>query len=101
MEEVNGQAAVLVDLEIRLFTKTLRDLRQDIAYDSRFESLWAFLEANYSDPQVTLQRASRACGMSKNSLNSKLKPLIGLTFHELLTNYRIYRSIALMLTKEH
>jgi AraC-like DNA-binding protein len=101
MEQQNEQTSVLLELEIRLFTKSLQQLKQNLAYDSRLESLWAFLEANYSDSGLTLQAASRACGMSKGSLNGKLKPLLGLTFHELLTNYRIYRSIALILAKEH
>ena len=81
------------ELENLLFGSTLDLLKAQLDYDKRLGALWSAIESNYCEIEFDLTKASKACGMSRNNLNSMLKRATGKhTFYELLTAYRIYRS---------
>ena len=91
MDDNSGNASERI--ELLLFGLTLAELREQLTYDSRLERLWRLLETRYADPAFGLKLISRECGMSRNRLNVVLKAVTGLTFHRLLTAYRVYCSI--------
>jgi AraC-like DNA-binding protein len=81
-------------IELALFGSKIVDLRAKLCYDKRLERLWNAFESSYSDHEFDLGKSCQECGMSKTNLNSLLKRLSGgHTCYELLTAYRIYRSV--------
>jgi AraC-like DNA-binding protein len=95
----SGEA--ISDVEMELFGSSICRLRDNLAYDPRLLTLWEAIEERFADPEFNLTEASRRCGMSKNNLNSVLKRLTGHTCCELLTAYRIYRSVVMALAANH
>jgi AraC-like DNA-binding protein len=89
------------DLEIRLFRQPLSELALKLSYYRRLERLWLWILNNYDDPEPTLEIAARASGVSKNHLNVLLSRTVGLTFHELLTRYRLLKAIEMMGAKDY
>jgi len=87
----------LIDLEFALFHTPLESLRDKLSYDSRLSKLFAVFETRCSEPNLNLHAISRACGMSRNNLNTVLKRMTGLTCCRLLRAFRIHRSVLLSL----
>lgn len=89
---------VINQLEHALFGRDLDSLQKILAYDDRLSKLWRLIEVQYSSLDFNLQAASRQCGMSRNNLNRLLRRVTeGFTYTELLTAYRVYRSVRLAL----
>jgi AraC-like DNA-binding protein len=79
----------LPDLEARLFSERLADLGARLTADSRLARVWSLIRTEYADPDLTLAKAARAAGASKNHLNVLLRGSTGFTFHQLLLRYRL------------
>jgi AraC-like DNA-binding protein len=87
-------------LEGVLFGSSIEELREALSYDARLRTLWSAIEIGYCSSEFDLTKASRECGMSKSTLNETMKRLTGgHTCYELLTAYRVYRSILLALSE--
>lgn len=79
-----------------MFLQRLCDLVSKLCVDPRLERTWKLIESRYSDPGVSLSEAGRQSGAAKNHLNVLLRRTTTLTFHQLLTRYRLYAAILMM-----
>jgi AraC-like DNA-binding protein len=98
MEELDQ---LVHDLEGRLFLGPLSDLIARLRTDPRLARAWLLVKTEYADPSLTLEKAARAAGASKNHLNVLMRNSTSLTFHQLLLRYRVFVAAALMKTTEH
>lgn len=83
-------------LQERLFGFPLEEIRRRLSYSRRLCKLWRMIEVEFADAGLSLQRAEECCGMSRSQLNRRLNEEIALSFHELLTRYRLLRAAELM-----
>jgi AraC-like DNA-binding protein len=81
---------VVDGLERQLFLRPLSDLVSKMAGDHRLARTWLLVKNDYADPGLSLDRAARAAGASKNHLNVLMRNSVGLTFHQLLLRYRVF-----------
>jgi two-component system response regulator YesN len=65
------------------------------------ERLWAFVEEYYSDPDIRLTDAAKHSGVSSDHLNLLLQRFAGTTFHDLLSRYRVEKSLELLHEKNY
>jgi AraC-like DNA-binding protein len=76
--------------------ETLDRVRQKIGYSRRLEHLWLFIEESYSNPDIRLTDAAHHSGVSQDHLNILLRRFANITFHDLLSGYRIQKCIELL-----
>jgi AraC-like DNA-binding protein len=79
----------------------LTEVRWRSIYSRRLERLWAFIEENYSDPDIRLKDAAKHSGTSPDHLNHLLRRFAGMTFHHLLSRYRIEKCLELLHEKNY
>jgi AraC-like DNA-binding protein len=79
----------------------LTDVRASSIYSRRLERLWAFIEECYADPDIRLTHAARHSGASPDHLNHLLHRFASTTFHDLLSRYRIEKSLELLHEKNY
>ena len=79
----------------------LEKVRQRIGYSRRLERLWAFIEEQYSDPEIHLTDAAKSSGVSPDHLNMLLHRFANTTFHELLSRYRVEKCLGLLYEKNY
>jgi AraC-like DNA-binding protein len=94
------RSSQLEELECRLFGIRLTELIDSINYDPATQRGWHAILLHFQDGTYTLTRACRESGLSKNSLNQRMKRRTRMTFKRLLTAYRIYVSVRLMLSQD-
>lgn len=100
MEGNDFVSTVPPELEHALFGMALSELQTRLEYDPRLLRAWNLIQEQYANPVLDLPTAAGAAILGKNTLNGYLKPCIGRTFGDLLTRYRLYRSILIVLTRE-
>ena len=81
--------------------ETLDRVRQKIAYSRRLEHLWVFIEESYSDPDIRLTDAAQRSGVSQDHLNILLRRFANITFHDLLSRYRIEKCLELLYERNY
>ena len=74
----------------------LPELRERSMYSRRLERLWTFIEEQYADPDIHLTDAAKFSGASPDHLNRLLHRFAGLTFHHLLSRYRVEKCLELL-----
>ena len=72
--------------------RPLDEIRTALAYYRRLSRLMPFLEENFRDPALRVERAARHCGISSTHLNFLLKGTTGFTSHKLLSRFRIEKA---------
>jgi len=86
----------------RLFRmSSLEKVREEIVYSRRLERLWLFLECCYPDPSIRLADAAKHSGVSPDHLNFLLNRFGDITFHDLLTRYRVEKCLELLHEKNY
>jgi len=80
---------------------TLQRVRQRIFYSRRLEQLWLFIEESYSDPDIRLSDAAQCSGVSQDHLNTLLRRFANITFHDLLSRYRIEKCLELLCERNY
>ena len=70
-------------------------------YSRRLERLWTFIEERYADPDIHLRDAAKFSGASPDHLNRLLQRFAGMTFHHLLSRYRIEKCLELLHEKNY
>ena len=89
MYQTESQRYLLPASSLLATLETLERIRQRIAYSRRLEHLWGFIEESYSDPDIRLTDAAQRSGVSQDHLNILLRRFANMTFHDLLSRYRI------------
>ena len=79
----------------------LAEVRSRIIYSRRLERLWAFIEECYADPDIRLTDAARHSGASPDHLNRLLRRFASMTFHHLLSRYRVEKCLELLREKNY
>ena len=80
---------------------TLDRVRRKIDYSRRLQHLWLFIEESYSDPDIRLQDAAQRSGVSHDHLNILLRRFANITFHDLLSRYRIEKCLELLYERNY
>src|SRR5262245_43240814 len=75
---------------------SLANIHEKMTYSRRLGRLWAFIEEQYSDPDIHLEDAAKYCGTSRDHLNILLRRFAEITFHDLLLRYRIEKCLMLL-----
>lgn len=91
----------LQEIERKLFLQPLSDLIAKLSYIRRLERVWKLIEQDYTDSDLSLQKAARASGISKNHLNFLFRQTTTFTFHQLVIRYRLLRAIIMMRTRNY
>ena len=98
----NGSHCFLLPPSSPLATlDTLDRVRQRIGYSRRLEHLWLFIEESYSDPDIRLTDAAQRSGVSQDHLNILLRRFANITFHDLLSRYRIEKCLQLLYERNY
>jgi two-component system response regulator YesN len=84
------------ELEKKLFQQRLPALITKLGYSRRLGRAWQLIERDYADPNLSLERAAKVSGLSKNHLNVLLREKAGFTFYQLLIRYRLSRALNAM-----
>ena len=84
------------DLESKLFGTTLAVLEQRLSYSRRLTRAFDVIKSQFEDGDLTLDQASRTCGIEGSYLNRLLREYSGFTFHELLVRYRLLKVATLL-----
>ena len=79
----------------------LENLREQLVYSRRLERLWKFIEEHYSDPDIHLADAAKRSGVSADHLNLLLNRFANITFHDLLSRYRVEKCLALFYERNY
>ena len=79
----------------------LTEVRAKSTYSRRLARLWSFIEESYADPDIHLADAAKHSGASPDYLNRLLRRFAGTTFHDLLSRYRIEKSLELLHEKNY
>lgn len=87
--------------EETLFGEPLANMVWRLGYMRRLERTWLLIEGDYDKSDLTLESAARAIGVSKNHLNVLLRGVTSLTFHQLLTRYRVLMAVSMIKSKNH
>ena len=88
------------ELQLDLFLQSLDELAARLSEDSRVERVWDVLKVNYADLDLNLDSAAMIAGLSKNYFNTLVRERTGLTFHQLLIRYRLWKAISIMKSGE-
>jgi two-component system response regulator YesN len=89
------------EVEEKLFLQPLSAMVAKLCYFRRLERAWRLIESDFARPDTTLQKAAIVSRANKNHLNVLLRKATGLTFHQLLTRYRVLKAISMMLDKNY
>jgi AraC-like DNA-binding protein len=89
------------EIEEKLFHQPLDNLIKRLSYMRRMERAWVLIEREYTNANLTLIKAARISGISKNHLNVCCRRATSFTFHQLLTRYRLSRAILAMKAKNY
>ena len=89
------------DLETSLFGAPLAELIQKVSFSRRLGCVWELIVQGYRDSELTLEEAAKHCGISRSHLNALLDERVGLSFHQLLTHYRLWMAIRMMKEKDY
>lgn len=95
-----NDSSTLCELERLLFGMTLDRLEARLAWHHGLARVWALIQAEYHDAALDLPRAAATAVLGKDVLNRWLRARVGDTFYDLLSRYRVYRSIVTLLEKE-
>src|SRR5437870_13487813 len=99
MREAN---AILVKLphpiEEAPFGEPIASLVRRLGYKRRLERAWLLISSDYGDQSLTLEYAAKEIGVSKNHLNVLLRDVTPLTFHQILTRYRVLMATSMIKT---
>lgn len=101
MREENALTHVLPPCSLLASMPPLAEVRGRSIYSRRLERLWTFVEEYYSEPDIRLSDAARHSGVSRDHLNLLLQRFAGMTFHDLLSRYRIEKCIELLHEKNY
>lgn len=96
MYQENSHGYLLPPASLLATLETLERVRQKIVYSRRLEHLWEFIEESYSDPDIRLTNAAQRSGVSQDHLNILLRRFANITFHDLLSRYRIEKCLQLL-----
>lgn len=88
-------------IEDTLFGEPLANIVWRLGYMRRLERTWLLIEGDYGESGLTLESAATAIGVSKNHLNVLLRGVTSLTFHQLLTRYRVLMAVSMLKSKNH
>ncbi|HJP95843.1 MAG TPA: AraC family transcriptional regulator [Candidatus Saccharimonadales bacterium] len=91
----------MAEIENMLFHQPLQDLVENLGYYRRLDRTWHFIEREYADPNLRLEKAAQASGISKNHLNVLLRRTTGFTFHQLLIRYRLLQALRRMRARNY
>lgn len=91
----------MAEIENKLFHQPLQDLVENLSYYRRLDRAWQFIEREYADPNLRLEKAARASGISKNHLNVLLRRTTGFTFYQLLLRYRLLQAMRRMRVRNY
>jgi AraC-like DNA-binding protein len=80
---------------------SLAEVRARSIYSRRLERLWTFVEEHYIDPDVRLTDAAKHSGVSPDHLNLLLHRFADTTFHDLISRYRVEKSLELFHEKNY
>lgn len=89
------------DVETALFEKPLSVLEEKICFSRRLACVWDLILQRYQDPTLTLEQAAKHCGISQSHLNALLDERVRLSFHQLLTRYRLLKAVQMMKEKDY
>lgn len=92
---------MMLPLDQALFGEPLKGLVSRLGYMRRLERTWQLIETDYDDSSLGLEIAAKRIGVSKNHLNVLLHGVTSLTFHQLLTRYRIMMAISMIKSRNH
>lgn len=101
MEEKRPHESLLSGCPPLAGIRSLTKVREQIIYSRRLERLWIFVEEFYSDPDIRLRDAAKHSGVSPDHLNLLLRRFADITFHDLLSRYRIEKCLGLMHEKNY
>ncbi len=101
MNEEKDRDYLLPDGSLLTRMPSMASLRNTIAYSRRLERLWTFVEEHYSDADLHLDDAARYCSVSRDHLNLLLRHFADTTFHDLLSRYRIEKSLEMLHEKNY
>lgn len=96
MHKKNGRAYLLPEYSLLANAPSLAEVRSRINYSRRLGRLWVFIEESYSDPDIHLADGANNSGVSPDHLNSLLRRFADMTFHDLLSRYRIEKCLELI-----
>ncbi len=88
-------------IERKLFGSPLSEFVESISYSRRAECVWKLITSDYADAELSLERAARVCGISKSHLNVLLQEKTDMSFHRLLTRYRLVRAAQMICEKDY
>jgi AraC-like DNA-binding protein len=101
MTQEGASSQLLLPCSLLSTEPSLAEVRSRIIYSRRLERLWAFIEECYSDPDIHLTAAARHSGASPAHLNRLLRRFASMTFHDLLSRYRIEKCLELLHEKNY
>ncbi|HKV40189.1 MAG TPA: helix-turn-helix domain-containing protein [Blastocatellia bacterium] len=93
LDQRSAANGVIATMQARLFPCPLSELIAVLEEDPRLERAWRVIELNYQEAGLRLDRAAKLAGISKTRLNVLLQRAIGMTFHQLLTRYRLFQAV--------
>lgn len=72
-----------------------------MGYSRRAECVWNLIIQDFADAELTLEKAAGRCGISRSHLNALLREKVGMTFHRLLTCYRLVRAAQMIRERDY
>ncbi|HKV41573.1 MAG TPA: helix-turn-helix domain-containing protein [Blastocatellia bacterium] len=89
--EDEGTNEAIAKVQAKLFHRAFSEFIHGLTQDPRLMRAWRLIEVEYPEPGLTLSRAARVAGVSKDHLNVLIRERCGLTFYQLLIRYRLLR----------
>ncbi len=100
MDVNDDSPSVIEEIELRLFGRPFAELDERLSQSRRLWRVWEVIGLGYEDASLNLKSMTRRSGMGRTQLTERLKGKIGLTPHELLTRFRLWRAVHLMVDRE-
>ncbi len=88
-------------IEAQLFGRPLAEVAEILSYSRRLACVWGLIQAEFGDETLTLDRAASHCGISRSHLNTRLDEELGLSFHQLLSRFRLLKAVQLSCQKDY
>ncbi len=88
-------------IERKLFGSPLSDFLATVHYSRRAACIWELISRDFTDEELDLERAASECGISKSHLNALLQEKVGMSFHRLLTCYRLLHAARMIQAKDY
>jgi AraC-like DNA-binding protein len=98
--ETLGTEVEIRELDKKLFNTPSALLVRQVGYSRRLSKLLALISTECSSSTLNLESAACHCCVEKNHLNFLLRKATGLTFHQLLTRYRLRQAVLLMCSSD-